>query len=173
MKRSSRDGRIGGCFITLIVLACVAFGIVYFLRNLKVVEHHRGSGDDVSIDTPAGRIEIRSQKDVDPAALGIPVYPGATRTKDGGGATFSWTSRDGNVDKGLSVTGGELSTPDPASKVLDYYRTQLPNWIVRENKDGSTQFELKEGGYRRIVVVHEKSDGTHIGIANIGEPASN
>jgi hypothetical protein len=173
MKRSGRDGRIGGCFILLIVLGCIAFGAVYFLRNLRIVKTHSGGREDVSIDTPAGRIEIRAHKDVDPAALGMPVYPGATRTKDGGGATFQWLSRDGKDDKGLSVSGGELRTPDSAAKVLDYYRTQLPNWVITRNRDGSTQFELKEGGYRRIIVVHEKGDGTHIGIANIGQPASN
>ena len=173
MKRSSRDGRIGGCFISLIVLGCIAFGVVFFLRNLRVVKTHRTSGDDVAIDTPAGRFEIRAHKDLDPAALGVPVYPGAERTKDGGGATFEWQSRDGKEDKGLSVSGGEVLTQDSASKVLEYYRTQLPNWVITQNHDGSTQFELKDGGYKRIVVVREKFDGTHIGIANVGEPASN
>ena len=173
MKRSGRDGRIGGCFILLIVLACVACGAVYLLRNLRVLKTQRAGSQEVSIDTPAGRFEIRARKDVDPAALGMPVYPGAKRTKDGGGATFQWLSRDGKDDKGLSVSGGELSTPDSAGKVLEYYRAQLPNWVITQNRDGSTQFELKDGGFRRIIVVREKGDGTHIGIANIGEPASN
>lgn len=174
MKGQGRDGRIGGCFISLIVLACLAFGAVYLVRtNLRVVKTHRNSGDDVSIDTPAGRFEIRAHKDLNPAALGAPIYPGAKQTKDGGGATFQWLSRDGKDDKGLSVSGGELFTPDSANKVIEYYRTQLPNWIVSTNRDGGTQFELKEGGYRRIIVVREKGDGTHIGIANFGEPASN
>jgi hypothetical protein len=35
------------------------------------------------------------------------------------------------------------------------------------------RMELREGGYKRIVAIRERHDGTHIGVASIGEPASN
>jgi len=173
MKKSDRRGGVLGAFIGLTILVCIVCSVLYVVRNLRVVNTHRQNGEDVSIDTPAGRIDIRAHKNLDPSALGVPVYPGAKRTKDGGGATFQWTSRDGKNDKGLSVAGGELLTPDSAGKVVEYYRTQLPDWIVITEHDGSRRFEFTNGGYKRIIAIHEKGDGTHIGIATVGEPASN
>ena len=88
-------------------------------------------------------------------------------------ATFEWTSPDGKQDKGMAVGGASLITEDPQSKVLAWYREQLPNWIVITDRDGSTRFELNKGGFKRMVIIHEKSDGTHIGVASVGDPASN
>jgi hypothetical protein len=71
------------------------------------------------------------------------------------------------------VSALELITQDPARKVFDYYRNQLPSWVVAEDHDGEMRLELKQGGYKRIVGIHEQNDGTHIGVASVGEPASN
>jgi hypothetical protein len=56
---------------------------------------------------------------------------------------------------------------------VDYYRNQLPNWVVVKERHGAVRMELREGGYKRIIGIHERYDGTHIGVASIGEPASN
>jgi hypothetical protein len=162
--------------VLLTGIAFVAFVAVagfYLARNVRVMTAHRNRGDDVSIETPGGRFEIRAHEDLDPAALGVPVYPGARRSRDGGAATFAWTSRDGNEEKGLSVAGADLYTPDPAGKVVEYYRAQLPNWLIVTERDGSTRFEFKRHGYKRIIGIREKDEGTHIGVASVGEPASN
>jgi hypothetical protein len=140
---------------------------------VRVLTSHRNGGDDVAIETPGGRLQIRAHEDISPARLDVPVYPGAVRTNDSGAATFEWESADGKQQKGMSVTGVSLRTPDAEHKVLDYYRTQLPNWMVINERHGGTRFELNKGGYKRIIVVTEKSDGTHIGIASVGQPASN
>lgn len=172
--RSRRGGILGGLLFTgLAVMLLIIAGGIYVARNVRVETTHRHGGNDVAIDTPGGRLNIRAHEDLDPAALGLPIYPGATRTRDSGVATFEWTSMDGKQEKGTSIGGASLFTPDPASKVLAYYRTQLPNWLMVTERDGSTRFEMKKDGYKRIIVVHEKSDGTHIGVASIGEPASN
>ena len=73
----------------------------------------------------------------------------------------------------MSFSGASLFTEDPSSKVLDYYRTHLPNWMIVSNRDGSNHFELKKGGYKRMIAIQEKNDGTYIGVASIGDPASN
>lgn len=170
----NRGGILSGLlffFVACVVL--VALGGLYIARNVRVETAHRNGGDDVAIDTPGGRLQIRAHEDLNPAAVGIPIYPGARRTKDSGVATFEWASADGKNDKGVSIAGASLLTPDSASQVLDYYRTQLPHWLVSTKRDGTTTFEFREGGYKKIIAVHEKSDGTHIGIASIGDPASN
>jgi hypothetical protein len=169
-----RGGVLSGLlfmFLAIIVLA-IATGL-YIARNVRVQTTHRHGGDDVSIETPGGRINIRAHEDLDPAAVGIPIYPGATRRKDSGVASLEWASADGTVEKGVSFAGAGLYTPDPEFKVLEYYRTQLPGWLVVTDRDGSTRFEFRKGGYKRMIAIHEKNDGTHIGIASIGDPASN
>lgn len=57
--------------------------------------------------------------------------------------------------------------------MLDYYRTQLPNWMIINERAGAVRLELREGGYKRIIGIRERHDGTHIGVASVGEPASN
>jgi hypothetical protein len=66
-----------------------------------------------------------------------------------------------------------MVTSDSLDKVVDYYRNQLPNWVVVKERHGAVRMELREGGYKRIIGIHERYDGTHIGVASIGEPASN
>ena len=173
-SHSRRGGVLGVLLVVGVSIVIVMLGGAYFIaRTVHVQTTHRNGGDDVSIDTPAGRMNIRAHEDLDPASLGLPIYPGATREKNSGAASFEWSSSDGKDDKSLSVGAAALFTPDSPSKVLDWYRAQLPNWIVVTDHDGSTRIELKEGGHKRIVAIRGKSDGTHIGIASVGDPASN
>jgi hypothetical protein len=162
-----------GLTLATIVVLLIA-GAIYIGSNLKVSTVHRPGGDDVSIQLPGGQMSIRARENLDPAALGIPIYPDAKRQKESGGATFEWTSRDGREDKALSVAGAHYVTSDTADQVVAWYREHLPNWIVSTHNHGDrARFELSEGGFKRLVSVQEKSDGTHIGVATIGKPASN
>jgi hypothetical protein len=177
MKLSSHSRRGGALglvlFVGVSVVIVMLAGAYLIARTVRVNTTHRNRGDDVSIETPAGRMDIRAHEDLDPASIGLPIYPGATREKNSGAASFEWSSADGKDDKSVSVGAAALFTPDSSSKVLDWYRTQLPNWIVVTGHDGATRFELKEGGHKRIVAIRSRSDGTHIGVASVGEPASN
>ena len=41
-------------------------------------------------------------------------------------------------------------------------------------KEGhEVHMEFKDGGYKRIVSIESKHDGTHIGVASFGQPAAN
>jgi hypothetical protein len=174
-----KDSRTGGAalYVLLTLLTIVVLGVMgvgYLVRSVKVATVHRPGGDDVSIQTPGGQINIRAHEHLDPAALGVPIYPGAKRSKDGGGATFEWTSRDGKNDKSMAVAGGEYITPDSPETVRAWYHDHLPNWVVvTDRHDDNARFELNDGGYKRIIAIREHSDGTHIGVATVGEPASN
>lgn len=172
---NERGGILSALLLSGFVVACLALaGVVYLARNVHVTSssNHYG-GDNVSIDTPVGHLSIHAHDTPGGIPSDVPIYPGATVRRDsGGGAVFQWDSNDGK-DHGLSVSATEMFTPDPVSKVLDFYRAQLPNWIVVSEHDGATRFELHEGGYKRIIAIHGKFDGTHIGVASVGEPASN
>jgi hypothetical protein len=74
----------------------------------------------------------------------------------------------------MAVAGGEYITSDSVDKVQAWYHEHLPNWvIVTDRNEQKAHFELNEGGYKRIIAIREKGDGTHIGVASFGEPASN
>jgi hypothetical protein len=172
MKRDPRHGGIlGGLLITGLVIAGVAVCCaVYVVRNVHVRES--ASHENVSIEIPGGRFEIHGKEKIDPSALGIPIYPGATWTRDSGGASFEWVADDDRDSKGFSVAGGAYVTQEPVDKVVDYYRQQLPSWII-VHRGSHTEFKLQEGGYTRIVGISQRRGETHIGVAAIGKPAAN
>lgn len=178
-RRFGDAGERGGIITGLLTFFGIAIVLVvgcgfYLAHNVRVQTTHRANGENVAIDIPGGHINIQAHENLDPGSIGVPIYPGASRTRrDSGGATFSWTSNDGKKDKSLGVAGAEYITNDSPDRVLAWYRGQSPHWILVEERDGMGHLELREGGHRRIVGIKEKSDGTHISIASIGEPASN
>jgi hypothetical protein len=173
-RNSRRGGILFGLLMSGLLIVCLMIaGGMFIARNIRVETATRIGGDYVSIDTPAGHFSVRAHdKSVSPAE-DVPIYPGARRTKDNGGAEFEWESSNGKRDGGFSVSATEMITPDPAGEVVNYYRNQLPNWVIVNERDGAVRLELRKGGYKRIIAIHERNDGTHIGVASVGEPASN
>ena len=174
--RSRRGGILVGLLVAGAVLMCVVIAVAFSVaRNVQVRTAERIDGNDVSIDTPVGHLSVHAHENGGWAASDVPVYPGARSTKnhDGGGAVVEWTSNNGHNDGGFSVAASEMVTPDSADKVIDFYRSQLPDWAIVNERDGAVRFELKESGHKRIIGIHARHDGTHIGVASIGEPASN
>ena len=174
-RNSRRGGIISGLltsFAILILLGVV--GGIYLVNNVRVQTTHRGGSDNVAIDIPGGHLNIRAHERMDPGTLGVPLYPGATRRKENsGGASFQWSSSDGSSDRAVAVAAGEFYTSDSPEKVFSWYRAQLPNWVIVTEEDGISHMELREGGFKRIVAIKRKFDGTHIAVASAGEPASN
>lgn len=172
---SERGGILGALLITGVIIVCLlVVGGVIIARSVRVTTTTRNGGDDVSIDLPGGHLNIRAHEKAGTAATDIPIYPGAQVSKrNGGDAVIQWNSNNGKSDNGFSVSASESITSDPFDKVVDYYRAQLPNWMITKQRSGHVEFELHNGGYKRVVGIHEESDGTHIGVASVGEPASN
>ena len=168
----------GGIFLRFL-LFCVLLIFLASLAGVRIIRNfhfrtasHNG-GDDVALDTPAGSFRIRAHEKMDPAAVGVPIYPGARRTDSSGGAEFEWVSADGRDEKGMSVSGASFITTDSPSKVIEFYRGQLSNLVVIKEHGRHTRLEYTEHGLKRIIAVHEENDGTHIGVAAVGPPASN
>ena len=168
--RSRRGGIISALiFVCLIVGIAAIVGGVVVTRTIRIHTGHH----DLAVETPGGRLDIRTHENMDPALAGIPVYPGATLVSDSGGdANIEWSSADGNRD-GLYVMGGEYRTQDSAREVREFYRRQLPNLIVTKEKGRDTDLEYRKGGITRIISIREKHDGTRIGVATIGGRESN
>lgn len=175
VRNSRRGGVVLGLLITALVLVCLVVGFgIYVASHIRVVNHDHNGGSDVSIDLPGGHLDVRAHERPGSAVAGVPLYPGA-RAEDhsGGDAVIQWSSNRDGGDKGFGVSASGMITDDSLDKVVDYYRKQLPNWVVAEKRDGSVSFELRDGGYQRIVAIQERRGHTHIGVATVGEPASN
>lgn len=173
---SRRGGILFGFLVSGLVVVCLLIACGLFVaRNIRVQTVSRNGGDDVSIDTPGGQLSIRAHERAgSAAATGVPIYPGARNERNSGGdAVIQWNSNNGKHDAGFAVTGLEMVTSDPVDKVVDYYRAQLPNWMVVNEKGGAVRMELRDGGYKRIIGIQERRDGTHIGVASVGKPAAN
>lgn len=175
---TSSDSRRGGIIAGLLfagVVVCIAMvvGGIVVTKTIRVRSHEGSGSEDIAIDTPGGRLNIRTRDDMNPALAGVPIYPGAWRVNGSGGANIEWNSADGRRDKGLYIIGGEFRTHDSAREVLDFYRRQLPNLLIVSERDRHTELEYREGGIKRIISITEKNDETRIGVASIGGRESN
>jgi hypothetical protein len=130
-------------------------------------------GDSVSIETPLGAVKVNAGESLNPENIGVPIYPGAERKNDRhGGVQFDLDTQDG-IRKNLTISGASYLTPDSADKVVEFYRSHLPNWTISEKNSRNIEFHLSENGYKRIIGISERNGETHIGIASFGEPGVN
>lgn len=176
-KGPQAGGVVAGILIGILVLigvlvaAAVVFG-VYVAHNVRVEETHSAQGKTVRVETPVGSMRLREHANVDPKQLGLPVYPGATLARSHGKAVnleFDFAGEG----KHLDVAAAEYTTSDPASKVTEFYRQQLPHWIFTTKFNGSVEMKYSEGGYKRVIAIREEDGQTRITLAQIGEPIAN
>ncbi len=170
---SRRGGVLFGLLASVVIVVCVlTFTGIYVARSIHVATHERRDGSDVSIDLPGGHFAVHAHEKTGTVA-GIPTYPGARMRDDSGGnAVIEWSSNRNGTDKGFAVSAQGMITDDSVQQVADFYRRELPNWLV--TKDGrEVHMELRDGGYKRIIGIEAKHDGTHIGVASFGQPAAN
>lgn len=113
MQRSTRAGAV-------LVLAALSV-----LAGCKIQEH--GNDKDVSIATPFGGMQIKTDDAAVPDQIGLPVYPGATISKD----NDNHGSADVNMNFGslqMRVEAVSYRTTDDAAKVESFYREGLKRY---------------------------------------------
>jgi len=98
-----------GALIGVSLLSVLVF--MFAMSRIFHVNRHGG----VTINTPNGAITTGSNSSVSESDLGVPFYPRATRREDG---------MQINTGNGSLVTV-ILSTPDPVSSVVDFYKSKL------------------------------------------------
>jgi zinc-ribbon domain len=114
-----------GVVVGLGLLSAIAF--MFSVWRLSRGVHVTGSGD-VVVATPNGTVSTGNASTVSDADLGVPIYPGASR-REGGMRINSTTG---------SMVTVVFSTPDPVSKVVDFYRTKLgENTSVMQSGTGA------------------------------------
>jgi hypothetical protein len=160
--------------ITLLVLALIItasvltvwIGLRYLTRGVSVNVEERGRGTKaVSIKTPVGSLEVN--QDVDEAHLGLPIYPGATRLKEGDSANVNLAFGD---EAHLRVVAAKFETPDSLEKVKDYYKSRLGSEVtkfVEKDQRGETVFEIKRKGLEKVVALQEVGGKTQIALVRV------
>jgi len=176
-NHSQAGGVLAGVSVAFLILAALAVvGVfmagMYFAENIHVEKIRGAHGETVKVDTPIGSMRVQAHEKLDPKLIGVPVYPGAIREDEhGGGASFEFDSD--STHKEFAVMAAEYSTNDSVDKVKEFYHRELPHWIISKARHGKIQMEYTEDGYKRIVAIHEQDGRTRIGLASVGEPASN
>jgi len=173
-----RNNRRGGVLASALLMALVlgALSIAALVgTGIYVADHTRVTESDArgvtAIETPFGSIHVRDNARLDPKHMGVPIYPGAVRRE--GRKSASLSVDFGDIHRGFAVSAAEYRTSDSVERVTDFYREQLPHWLISQKEDGGVQLSLTKHGYKRMVVICEDDGETRIALASVGEPASN
>ena len=106
----------------------VATAVTLAGSGCRVDETHKGDGKDVKIATPFGGMHIKTDDAAsEAAAIGMPVYPGATVEKkdhDSGSADVNMSFGDFQ----MRVKVVSYRTGDAPPKVEDFYRKALARY---------------------------------------------
>jgi hypothetical protein len=170
-----RGGALAG--IILIVLMIGVVGIAALVTTgLYVADHVRvsdsGVRDETTVETPFGSVHVREDSRFDPKHMGVPIYPGAKRDDDSR-KLASFRFDFGDVHKAFAVSAATYRTSDSIDRVTDFYRGELPHWLISQREDGGLQLSFTRHGYKRFVAICEEDGETRIALASVGEPASN
>lgn len=146
-------------------------GLRFLASNVHVqVNRKEGAGKEVTIKTPAGSLHV--EEDVNPARLGLPIYPGAVRARPSGSAGVNLELPN---DETLRVWAAKFETPDSLGQVSKFYDQQLGQEVTRyqaRTREGKTVFEIKQGDEDRIVALERHGDKTWIQLARVFHGAS-
>ena len=112
------------------VAAVASLLVLGSLAGCHVSSHKNGGNDNVDIGTPFGSMQVKTNDNVNGAALGITQYPGSVavkKDKDGGDDGAA----DVNMNFGgfhLGVKAVSFTTPDDPAKVLAFYKKDLAKY---------------------------------------------
>ncbi|HVB29586.1 MAG TPA: hypothetical protein VNG91_07245 [Terriglobia bacterium] len=146
-------------------------GLRFLAGNAHVqVKGQEGARREVTIKTPVGSLEV--EENVNPARLGLPIYPGAVRAKTSDSATVNLKLPN---DETLRVWAAKFETADSLEQVSKFYNQHLGREVTRyqaRTREGKTVYEIKQGGEDRIVALETQGGKTWIQLARVLHGAS-
>ncbi len=161
----------------MIVLVCglaVWTGLKYLSRHVQVEVAGRHDGrNDVSVNTPIGSLEVRSN--VRDGDLDLPLYPGATRVTDKDATSVNLDFGD---EANVRVRAAKYETADPLEKVKAFYKRNLGTSVTKfvdKDEEGTASFEIKTDRQEKIVELKREGDKTTIELVHVshGKKESN
>ncbi|MGA2327763.1 MAG: hypothetical protein ABSH05_15890 [Bryobacteraceae bacterium] len=167
--RRQAGGIVAGIVIAiLVVVGTLTAGAILFLHNVRVEESVSPGGKTVRVETPVGSLRLRERARLNPRQLGLPVYPGATLAAKPGKAVDLELDFGGTFQR-FDVLATEYSTADPAGKVIEFYRKNLPFATLRVHRDGSVEIKYSGHGCHCIVAIRDQGAGTRIALVQAGD----
>jgi len=154
--------------IVLISVLAVWASLRFIARDVRIsVNDQAATKKAVSIKTPFGDIHVNKAGEVSEAALGLPVYPGATRMRD-----QDWASVILGLpgDTGMQMAVAKYRTPDAIEKVRAFYQDRIGREVTKfreRDREGKTVFEIKVGDDVKVVALKDEFAGTRIDLVHI------
>jgi len=174
-RNHRRGGALAGIMLTVLMLGVLGIAVLV-TTGVYVADHLRVTESDAhgvtTVETPFGTVRVRDNDSLDPKHMGVPIYPGAVREHHSH-KLASLHFDFGDVHKAFAFSAAEYRTSDSVDQVTDFYRDQLPHWLISQRDDGRMQFSFTKHGYKRFVCIYEDEGETRIALASVGEPASN
>ena len=124
----------------------------------------------VTVKTPMGNFKIAKEQNVSDLHLGLPLYPGATRAEDSSDDNSVSVAFDLPNETNLRIAVAKFSTPDPISKVQEFYKKHLGGEVTsvkQTNDEGKVVFEMKYNEQDKVVSLSPHDGGTRIALVRI------
>lgn len=164
--------------ILLVIGFIIASGIFMIWFGLRILSHGvqvkvSETGPDskvVTVRTPVGNLRIAKDQNLRDLDIGLPVYPGATRATDSNNDNSVSLNFDLPSDTNLRIAAAKFNTPDPVSKVQEFYRNQLggeANGFTQTDREGKVVFEMKSSEQDKVVSLVLHDGGTQIHLVRI------
>jgi len=107
------------------------------------VTNHNGKDNDVDVRSPFGSMHIKTDDNVDTAALGMTVYPNSTVWKDDSAEAKDHDNHSADInmsfgDFHLGVKAVSLRSEDSQDKIMSFYRKDLARYGEVIECKGST-----------------------------------
>jgi len=160
--------------IGMLTVAGLAVAGFVFASKVRVstVQDEQGREKTVKLDTPFGSLRVDQEHRIDPQSLGIPIYPGATVTRQGAGGARVSLDLD-FADQSLQVAALEMETPDRVDKVAEFYQDRAADFLITRHASGKVEFLWERGRLKKVVALEERRGRTRIALARIGAPEAN
>jgi hypothetical protein len=130
-----------------LALAAIAI-LVLSACSVNVKKEANGEDKQVDINTPVGGIHVR--KGIDPAEVGLAIYPGARlKEKDAGGDDKSANVNISGFGYGLKVVALQYESDDSPSKLVAFYKDELKKYgdvLVCHTAHLDVNADIKESG---------------------------
>jgi hypothetical protein len=133
----------------LVLLGILSFGsIAFFAWRVARHAHVHQDGNNVSVETPFGKVETTRDPADAARNIGVDVYPGAELLKNG-----SSTATFGEVH--TATISAESS--DPVDQVSNFYKAKFPNAMVTTSDAGRSTIISNDN--KRMITINVESQG--------------
>jgi hypothetical protein len=148
--------------------------VLTLLAGCHVISNKNGKNDDVDLKSPFGSMHIKTDDNVDTAAIGLSVYPGSTAWKDDDneGKNHDSHSADINMSFGdfhLGVKATAFRSTDSTDKILAFYRKDMARYGDVIECQGTAAIGTPTRTKQGLTCNTDDNNGKHINISDAGK----